>query len=228
MPYFSSPSITHITAQWANFFTYTTADEATDSSSVNVLKGWFEAWTSVTGLTLRPTPLPGLDGLPIVHVVSGDWHYLALTANGEVYAWGKNDWGQCGLDSMLEDITTPTRVQFPKDGEQEAFAFTIAAAGMHSGCLVLGHPLTEAEKEQQRKAAAPVQDPRDAPPPYDGDAPGTGGRGGAQPIGRLGFLPGRFRIGLAGARGLPGFGRGRGGGGSRGGSGPPGEGSGAA
>src|SRR5688572_13975215 len=30
-------------------------------------------------------------------IVSGDGHYLALTDNGVLYSWGRNDFGQLGL-----------------------------------------------------------------------------------------------------------------------------------
>ena len=37
-------------------------------------------------------------------------HILALTTSGEVYAWGDNSFGQCGVGSNDDWIDTPTRV----------------------------------------------------------------------------------------------------------------------
>lgn len=38
-------------------------------------------------------------------------HILALTSSGEVYAWGDNEFGQCGLGSNEKIIRKPTRVR---------------------------------------------------------------------------------------------------------------------
>ncbi|XP_052796353.1 E3 ubiquitin-protein ligase HERC2-like isoform X2 [Mya arenaria] len=44
----------------------------------------------------RPTLVEGLVGKKIVHVAVGALHCLAVTENGQVYAWGDNDHGQQG------------------------------------------------------------------------------------------------------------------------------------
>ena len=36
---------------------------------------------------------------PVIKVECGDGHSGLLTANGEVYTWGKNDWGALGINS---------------------------------------------------------------------------------------------------------------------------------
>lgn len=214
--HFSSPSITHISAQWINVFTYSAA---TDTSSVQVLIGRIDAYAPDTGRTATPRVLPGINDLPILQVVAGDWHYAALTTTGEMYTWGQNTYGQCGTGGGPEDgrilrhggrnVDNPTRVTFPKDGDKDAFVFGITAAGMHSGALVLGHPRSEEEKARDKAARSAVPPPG-APPPYtDHD------RGPVRGVPGFRF-PGIFRIGLAGARGMRGMG-------SRGRGGPPGQ-----
>lgn len=46
----------------------------------------------------RPGLVPGFSGIPIRQVAFGSRHTLALTWNGDVYAWGSNDFGQCGVE----------------------------------------------------------------------------------------------------------------------------------
>jgi alpha-tubulin suppressor-like RCC1 family protein len=44
-----------------------------------------------------------------VLVSSGFWHSIAIKSNGQLWAWGNNQYGQLGLDS-IEYKSTPTRV----------------------------------------------------------------------------------------------------------------------
>nr|XP_022903495.1 E3 ubiquitin-protein ligase HERC2 isoform X1 [Onthophagus taurus] len=44
----------------------------------------------------KPTMIEALEGQKVVHVSVGALHCLAVTANGQVYAWGDNDHGQQG------------------------------------------------------------------------------------------------------------------------------------
>ena len=50
----------------------------------------------------------GLEG--VVDIAAGNRHSLALTANGTVWAWGANEYGQLG-DATTDDRTAPVRVQ---------------------------------------------------------------------------------------------------------------------
>ena len=60
----------------------------------------------------KPTAVPYIDGA--VSVACGREHTLALTANGEVYAWGNAEWGACGRGpgrpcySHFPSFTEPT------------------------------------------------------------------------------------------------------------------------
>lgn len=75
------------------------------------------AASSSTGLSAA---LPAL--------ISGDGHYLALTDQGDLYGWGRNDFGQLGSGARPAGAwggpTTPTRVLRPK-----GFAFKSIGAG---------------------------------------------------------------------------------------------------
>jgi uncharacterized repeat protein (TIGR02543 family) len=59
---------------------------------------------------------PGLnqfdDGETIKNVVADEYHSLAVTTTGRVYAWGKNNFGQLG-DNTLVAKRIPTLISFP-------------------------------------------------------------------------------------------------------------------
>jgi SCF-associated factor 1 len=106
---------------------------------------------------LKPKIILGLQNKSVISVVPGDYHYIALTSSGKVLTWGECDKGALGLgdprtlipgtpgayavegDLQLPEVKVPTEVRFdhgtkiPKD----RFCFSIAAAGWHSGALVI-------------------------------------------------------------------------------------------
>lgn len=47
--------------------------------------------------------MAGLQGVKIVQAALGGWHCLALDDNGQVHAWGGNEYAQCD-----EQVSTPT------------------------------------------------------------------------------------------------------------------------
>lgn len=140
MPFFSSPTISHITAQYGSITSYSTI-----TSSVFHVR--IPADTSPGfGANLRPIPLPGLQGKGLIQVALGDYHYAALTSAGELYTWGQGAQGQLGLGDTPRRGQTrldePEKVVFPadKDGKEGCFVFGVTAAGWHTGALVLGDP----------------------------------------------------------------------------------------
>eukprot|EP00271_Cylindrocystis_brebissonii_P008505 TRINITY_DN22878_c0_g1_i1.p1 TRINITY_DN22878_c0_g1~~TRINITY_DN22878_c0_g1_i1.p1 ORF type:complete len:446 (+),score=66.57 TRINITY_DN22878_c0_g1_i1:322-1659(+) len=58
-----------------------------------------------------PHPIKALNGLPIRQIACGDCHCLAITTDGEVYSWGRNQNGQLGLGTR-EDALVPQKVTF--------------------------------------------------------------------------------------------------------------------
>lgn len=55
-----------------------------------------------------PEPVPGLSN--VVAIAGGDEFTLAVTSNGQVYAWGKNSDGQLGTNTATVSITNPVLV----------------------------------------------------------------------------------------------------------------------
>ncbi|RYD82768.1 MAG: hypothetical protein EOP84_08925, partial [Verrucomicrobiaceae bacterium] len=74
-------------------------------------------------------------------VVTGGTHTLALKADGTVWAWGRNDYGQLGLGTSFagSESTVPRQVKFFKDATAnppiDLKVVTIAAGQFHSMAL---------------------------------------------------------------------------------------------
>ncbi|WP_426748873.1 MopE-related protein [Myxococcus faecalis] len=72
------------------------------------LTGQLGTGTTSSMPVASPTKPVGLP--PIKAIAAGQTHSLALDTNGEVWAWGKNDFGQVGLGTVGGNVTAPTRV----------------------------------------------------------------------------------------------------------------------
>lgn len=64
----------------------------------------------------------------IVQIACGQYHSLALTNSGDLYAWGSNSYGQLGLGTTTEKVSKPTLVK-TLQGVPIAF---IMCGGSHS------------------------------------------------------------------------------------------------
>ncbi|KAL7982104.1 hypothetical protein Chor_001161 [Crotalus horridus] len=69
----------------------------------------------------------------ILQVSCGNWHCLALAADGQFFAWGQNNYGQLGLGKEFPSQNTPQRVR-SLDGIPLS---QVAAGGAHSFALSL-------------------------------------------------------------------------------------------
>jgi hypothetical protein len=58
-----------------------------------------------------PVPVPGLDGVRMAHAACGKYHTAAVSADGDVYAWGLGSSGQLGLGSSRTKAHTPAKVR---------------------------------------------------------------------------------------------------------------------
>ena len=57
----------------------------------------------------KPKRIQTLAGVKIVQVTIGGWHCLAVDADGQAYAWGGNEYGQCALPTDEKDILVRLR-----------------------------------------------------------------------------------------------------------------------
>lgn len=86
----------------------------------------------VEGVTTTGLPQHILQGLTIVSICGGMTHAMALEANGTVFAWGSNAYGQIGINSPEQTQPTPTRVTGKLLHED---VVAIACGGYHSMAL---------------------------------------------------------------------------------------------
>ena len=72
-------------------------------------------------------------------VFTGENHSFAITHNNDLFAWGLNQFGQCGTNKNLEDgglIYTPKKVLLPNDVNPSSDIKLIAAGEHHSLILL--------------------------------------------------------------------------------------------
>lgn len=68
------------------------------------------------GARIVPDPLPPwLADTGVANVALGRTHTAVLTHAGEVYAWGNNENGQCGLGHAGGKVRSPTKIQMAHD-----------------------------------------------------------------------------------------------------------------
>eukprot|EP00906_Rhabdomonas_costata_P022340 RCo032278 len=88
----------------------------------------------------EPTPVEELSGKRILQISSMNYHSLALTEEGEVFAWGHNGWRQCGSNGSGSDglmnvmVSPPEAVPIPLK-DPKAHVVQAECGGYH--CLVL-------------------------------------------------------------------------------------------
>jgi alpha-tubulin suppressor-like RCC1 family protein len=44
-----------------------------------------------------PEKVVDLDGIPIADIAAGGWHSLALSRDGQIYVWGRGEYGRLGV-----------------------------------------------------------------------------------------------------------------------------------
>mmetsp|Transcript_3575 Transcript_3575/g.7204 ORF Transcript_3575/g.7204 Transcript_3575/m.7204 type:complete len:668 (-) Transcript_3575:46-2049(-) len=94
-------------------------------------------------LTYTPQPmviqqlLPHAIGSPIKQIAAGDWHGLALTESGRIWAWGSNRSHQCGRKpSSRSSNSQATTLLSPMPIPLDVSAEQIAAGRSHSVAII--------------------------------------------------------------------------------------------
>ncbi len=77
----------------------------------------------------KPKRVSALGSTRITQVTIGGWHCLAVAEGGQAYAWGGNEYGQCGLPPEQRDVKAPTQCV------PHLRVVQCAAGGMHSCVL---------------------------------------------------------------------------------------------
>ena len=134
-----------------------------------------EAEASALAVTqLPPRLLRSIAPKAFVLVAAGGAHALAVGSDGAVYAWGWNQYGQCGLgaESVCATVPLPRAVPFL----QMRRAVQVACGAAHSAVLVRGEASSDGGGRTDGRASA-GRSRQKAP------GGGGGGGGGAEPEG---------------------------------------------
>ncbi|XP_074886477.1 putative E3 ubiquitin-protein ligase HERC3 isoform X1 [Buteo buteo] len=89
--------------------------------------------TTIEDAVTVPRLIKKLNQQTILQVSCGNWHCLALAADGQFFTWGQNSYGQLGLGKECPSQASPQRVK-SLDGIPLA---QVAAGGAHSFALSL-------------------------------------------------------------------------------------------
>lgn len=97
--------------------------------------------TGGSGEASEPYPVEALANEDIVQLAAGPSHSLALTADGRVFCWGRNDTGQLGLEDSFFDIYSMEEIprQIPESsfgGENNSSKIVKIAAGKNRSAAV--------------------------------------------------------------------------------------------
>ena len=71
-------------------------------------------------------------GKDLIKISAGESHYLGLTSDGEVYAWGGNGYGQLGDGTNTSTYTEPAKVVTPDGKSKISKIVDISAGNMYS------------------------------------------------------------------------------------------------
>ncbi|EPS68557.1 hypothetical protein M569_06211, partial [Genlisea aurea] len=88
-----------------------------------------------------PSQLTALSTVKIVQAAIGGWHCLAVDDQGRAYAWGGNEYGQCGEEpERVDDADRPVRrdIIIPQRCVPKLSVRQVAAGGTHSVVLTQG------------------------------------------------------------------------------------------
>ncbi|KAK2420282.1 Regulator of chromosome condensation (RCC1) family protein [Trifolium repens] len=93
-----------------------------------------------------PSQVKALSHVHIVQAAIGGWHCLAVDDHGKAYAWGGNEYGQCGEEpERKDDNGRPLRrdIVIPQPCAPKLVVRQVAAGGTHSVVLTReGHVWT--------------------------------------------------------------------------------------
>ncbi|ESQ49865.1 hypothetical protein EUTSA_v10020888mg [Eutrema salsugineum] len=92
-----------------------------------------------------PSRVKALASVKITQAAIGGWHCLAVDDQGRAYAWGGNEYGQCGEEPLKDEMGRPVRrdIVIPKRCAPKLTVRQVAAGGTHSVVLTReGHVWT--------------------------------------------------------------------------------------
>ena len=123
-----------ISAHFRSFAAYSTGRR-----SVVILGSVLDGGRGRGGPVQQPVIVPELQDRGVTSVVLGDWHYGAVTADGQLLTWGAHGNGALGYPRKEHKVAVPTEVGFSY-GEwwpRARFCIAATAAGWQTGALVV-------------------------------------------------------------------------------------------
>lgn len=123
-----------ISAHFRSFAAYSTG-----RCSVVILGRVLDGGRGRGGPVQQPVIVPELQDRGVTSVVLGDWHYGAVTADGQLLTWGAHGNGALGYPTKELEVAVPTKVRFDYGERQQGKRFCVAAtaAGWQTGVLVI-------------------------------------------------------------------------------------------
>jgi len=77
----------------------------------------------------KPSVVAGLSDVAVVQAAIGGWHSICVDDTGQMYAWGGNEYGQCGCELEERDVIVPRPIL------KGVKVIEVSAGGMHSLAL---------------------------------------------------------------------------------------------
>ncbi|KAK0090592.1 hypothetical protein PV325_010558 [Microctonus aethiopoides] len=59
----------------------------------------------------KPTQITSLAGIPIAFIACGGYHTIVVSKSGAIYAWGRNTFGQLGINNIECNISRPCQLR---------------------------------------------------------------------------------------------------------------------
>ncbi|KPV75230.1 uncharacterized protein RHOBADRAFT_53234 [Rhodotorula graminis WP1] len=108
--------ITHVSAHFESFAAYSVPSSSDPTGSI-VLLGRKDMDDSAA-----PVVIPQLQNIGVIKIAHGDYHNLALTSSGHLFAWGAWSAGALGLGHPQlanTPLSSPTAAPPPRDSQQQ-------------------------------------------------------------------------------------------------------------
>lgn len=85
-----------------------------------------------TFYSTSPSRVVDLDNTVIVDISAGGWHSTAVSNKGELWVWGRGEYGRLGLgDGLASSRLRPCKVE----GLEQHYIVQASAGGTHTMCL---------------------------------------------------------------------------------------------
>eukprot|EP00854_Cymbomonas_tetramitiformis_P016355 gene16355-19412_t len=69
--------------------------------------------SGTTKFSSTPTVVPKLEDVKVTNIAASGWHSLILTDRGEVYAWGRGEYGRLGLGEDCSSKLFASKMELP-------------------------------------------------------------------------------------------------------------------